>query len=205
MALGTVLTLAAASSGLVCGLLVAAGWKTRARVESSADWAEPPRGRLSLAQVPFANEWLELRPVVEAVMAEARPRARRNGTRLKHAIASNLGVRGDRRIVHEIVSDLVEHAVDAAPHGRVLLTAASRGGRVQLTVSDDGSGGSEEQRRAALATTSELLALLGGTMHVDASGGVGTTVIVRLPEPGPREDTAGAEGGARGAHATQLG
>jgi hypothetical protein len=90
-------------------------------------------------------------------------------------------VRTDARALREIVGDLVSHAIEQSPCGRVLLGAAHIGGRVQITVSDEAAHSDRALRASELRPAERLAALQGATLEIDARPGQGTTVVLRLP------------------------
>ena len=90
-------------------------------------------------------------------------------------------VRTDPRALRQILGDLVSRAIEQSPCGRVLLVAAHVGGRVQITVSDDGPHPDRALQASRLRPAERLAALQGATMEIDARAGQGTTVVLRLP------------------------
>lgn len=66
---------------------------------------------------------------------------------LSAAIAPDLAVPGDRDLIFQMVSNLLDNAVKFAPEGgRVTLTAARFGAGVEVAVTDDGPGVPPEER-----------------------------------------------------------
>ena len=103
------------------------------------------------------------------------------------------------RITQEALTNVARHADAAAVS--VILEAADD--EVRLMVEDDGRGFDPQpvaarvraERRLGLAGVRERAALLGGTLAVESSPGVGTTVLVRLPIDRPRPGGPGAPAG----------
>jgi hypothetical protein len=54
---------------------------------------------------------------------------------------------------------------------------------VRICVLDDGSAVDRAVQEAQLRDAARLIALQGGTLEVNVRKGVGTTVVIRLPEP----------------------
>jgi len=120
----------------------------------------------------------------------------------------------DIRRLKQIVLNLLDNAVKfTAPGGRVSLAAAgtSDGSGVVLTVADSGIGMSAEQIPLALSAfrqlddglsrrfegaglglplVKSLTELLGGTLALDSTPGVGTTVSLHFPLQPPRPEAA---------------
>ncbi len=158
-------------------------------------------------------EAVDLARVVESALPLARHAA---GDRVQ--LDARLGavppVRGDSRLLGQVVANLVINAIQAIPEarsdGRVVITTATRGGVVTLTVEDNGSGIPEpvlpqifeaffttkEAGRGTglgLAVCQELVTRHGGRIAVDSSP-AGTRMTVELPAAGaePRVDVVTA-------------
>jgi len=110
-----------------------------------------------------------------------------------------LGVEGERfsveietglyRIVQEGLTNVVRHARAT----RVSVLLEQRRGSLNLIIEDDGIGfvvhevlvSPEKAKRLGLRGMRERVALLGGSMAVESSPGSGTTLFVRIANPGP--------------------
>jgi hypothetical protein len=80
---------------------------------------------------------------------------------------------------------MVSTAINSARGGRVLLTALRHGSSVQIAASDDGQAPDHGRREAMLRPASELIALRGGRLDIDARSAEGTTVTLQLPAAAP--------------------
>ncbi len=109
----------------------------------------------------------------------------------------------DRRAIKQILLNLLSNAVKfTEPGGAVTLKTDNREHIVSITVSDTGIGIPANKLRSitnpfeqaashytrehegtglGLAITKDLVELHGGSLHIDSTVGVGTTVTVRLP------------------------
>ncbi len=89
------------------------------------------------------------------------------------------------RIFQETLTNIMRHASAA----RVEVRLAEDGGRLVLTVHDDGRGITEDEiastRSIGLIGMRERAALVGGEVSLAGQPGQGTTVTVRAPIPGP--------------------
>ncbi len=164
-------------------IFVAAGWRAR-RVLQLRQGGHQTSNRFELGQTRFASGLMDVAAEVSSVLRQFEGLAAQNFVALDVAIQPRLAVRADARVFREIVGDLVAHAIGQSPCGRVLLGAGRSGGRVQVTVCDDGPGVDRGLQASKLRPAERLAALQGATMEVDARAGQGTTVVLRLPEPG---------------------
>jgi hypothetical protein len=167
----------------VSGILVTAGWRRRRDILVRQS-QRSPSSRFELGQTPFTSGLLDVATEVGAVLAQCESLAAERLVDLELAVQPGLAVRTDARVLREILNDLVVHAVEQSPCGRVLLGAAQVGNRVQVTVSDAGSGADRAAQASWLRPAERLAALQGATLDVDARIGEGTTVVLRLPTSG---------------------
>lgn len=102
---------------------------------------------------------------------------------LEVAIQPDLTVWADRNALQMVVAASLRTALGRSAGGRVLVGAGRHGGRVRICVLDDGSAVDRAVQEAQLRDAARLIALQGGTLEVNVRKGVGTTVVIRLPEP----------------------
>lgn len=122
-------------------------------------------------------------------------------------------VRGDRHQLAQVLRNLVDNAVRHARGGigiELRAEASQRGDHAVLGVSDDGPGVAVGERRRVfdrfvrldehrsrhvggsglgLAIVAELVAAHGGSVEVTDADSGGARFVVRLPLPGPGDDT----------------
>lgn len=86
------------------------------------------------------------------------------------------------RIAQEALSNVRRHAGAR----RVTVRVAEADGQLELSVADDGAGFHPEAvtRGFGLKTMDERASSVGGTLRVESTPGVGTTVWVRVPVEG---------------------
>jgi hypothetical protein len=167
----------------VSAVLLAAGWQRRRDI-LTRQGQRNPANRFELGQTPFASGVLDLATEARAVLQRFEALAAQHFVDLELAVQPGLKVRADPRVLREILSDLTTHAIEQSSCGRVLLGAVQSGGRVQISVSDAGSGADRATQASRLRPAERLAALQGATMEVDARANQGTTVILRLPTSG---------------------
>jgi signal transduction histidine kinase len=99
-------------------------------------------------RVSYASEPVDLNELVSRALGMARPRAR--GKEIQLAVRESpedVNVRADPLLMREVITNLMNNAIDAAPPGgRVTATAGRRNGRPYFSVADDGPGISDEHR-----------------------------------------------------------
>jgi len=108
----------------------------------------------SLAQgatprVSYATEPIDLNELASRALGMARPRARTKEVELAlRESPDDVRVKADPLLLREVITNLVNNAIDAAPeNGRVVLTTGKRGnGWPYFSVSDNGPGVSDENR-----------------------------------------------------------
>jgi signal transduction histidine kinase len=99
-------------------------------------------------KVSYATEPVDLNELVTRALGMARPRARSKEIQLAvRESPEDVSVRADPLLLREVITNLMNNAIDAAPsHGRVTATAGRRSGRPFFSVADDGPGISDEHR-----------------------------------------------------------
>jgi PAS domain S-box-containing protein len=178
---------------------------------------------LNLAQIESGKvhvnlERVNLREMLGECEAMVAPLAARRGVRLHLPDAKGIAVRADRMRLKQVVLNLLSNAIKYnRENGQVFVAvegAPGPGGHVRLRVQDTGPGLSEEQIAGlfqpfnrlgqergssegtgiGLVVTKQLVELMGGTILVQGSPGVGTVFFVELPtaEVADREDDESA-------------
>jgi len=196
---------------------------------------------LNLAQiesgkVSISLEPVELREVLDECHALTRTASAQRGIRLVFPTETPMVVHADRTRLKQVLLNLLSNAVKYnREHGAVLVECtAGDQGKARIAVQDTGAGLTPEQLRAlfqpfnrlgrdksgiegsgiGLALTKRLVELMGGTIGVHSTPGVGSTfwIDLRSAEPlkvalarvEPRLPTSGELTGAEAAVATIL-
>jgi signal transduction histidine kinase len=99
-------------------------------------------------RVSYASEPVDLNELVTRALAMARPRARDKEIQLAIRESSeDVNVHADPLLMREVITNLINNAIDAAPsRGVVTATAGRRSGRPYFSIADDGPGISDEHR-----------------------------------------------------------
>ncbi len=149
------------------------------------------------------SERLDVASEIRWVLAALKPRASFGLVRLEVAVQPGLALWLDQRACRKLLIEAVGHAIEAAPTGRVLVTAFSHGGRVQIGVSNDCAVLPRAAAETALRSATGIAALNGGSLQIDARAGQGMTTTIRLPPyaqpaPSPAAPAAAASAAASG-------
>jgi len=99
-------------------------------------------------RVSFARDPVDLNELVGLAMGMARPRARSKEIELAvRESPEEVKVKADPLLLREVITNLVNNAIDAAPEkGKVDVTTGRRGSSSYVSVADDGPGVLDENR-----------------------------------------------------------
>lgn len=195
-ALGALWVPLAALVGVVTGGLLAGGFAASRRATPARGENLEPQGQaqqvatvspvaLVLGPRPLEAGQLDLEMELGACVQARDARAADRHVRLETAIQPELTVRADAGALRQAVLDVLDNAIGHSNGGRVLLAAGRHGGRVQIVVLDDGAAVDRAEQEAHLRGAERLVALQGGTFDISVRPDAGSTVTIRLPEPGP--------------------
>jgi signal transduction histidine kinase len=171
--------------------------------------ADPARARAQLgrlqeltraAMAEMRSLIFELRPAeLETEGLAAALRKHVEVLRRLHGQEIELRVEGDRRLPPDVEKGLLRIAQEALGNAlrhsgadHVLLTLDAHDSRVELGVTDDGSGfdpgeAAQRSRRLGLTSMRERAEALGGTLSIDSEPGEGTTIRVEVRTGGRRD------------------
>jgi signal transduction histidine kinase len=99
-------------------------------------------------RVSYSSDSVDLNDLVARAVGMARPRARVKEVQLAvRESAEDAKVRADPLLMREVLTNLINNAIDAAPRGgHVTATTGRRSGRPYFSISDDGPGISDDHR-----------------------------------------------------------
>ncbi len=188
--------------------------------------------KIEAGKMELHLETFELRPALDAVATTVAPLIEKNGNTLRLELAEDLGaIRADVTRVRQVLFNLLSNASKFTEHGSITLRATRERGpdgeAVCFSVQDTGIGMTPEQldrlfqafSQAEASTASKyggtglglaisrmFCEMMGGSITVTSTPGVGTTFLVRLPTEvrQPRERAAVAPGGSAGSVGTVL-
>jgi two-component system sensor histidine kinase BaeS len=171
-------------------------------------------GRMRRSEFGVRREPIDLGAVARECRTRYEGQSRDFGVALEVEVVEPAGALGDADRMVQVVSNLVENALRAAPPGGTVRIAAALG---ELAVADDGPGlAADDLPRAferfylysrygrerpvgtglGLAIVKELVEGMGGTVGVESAPGR-TVFTVRLPLPPPEADVLRPDYGAR--------
>jgi signal transduction histidine kinase len=179
-------------------------------VNDLLDVARIQSGKLSVAKEKF-----DVSEVVIAVTDELHVSAYEKEIKLTHsgAIETHL-VMGDRKRLHQALTNLVSNAIKYTPSGGIELSLEEKYSTVEIRVKDTGMGISSEDQKKLFAPfyrvqsddvskitgtglgmwiTKQLIELMDGNVSVESIKGVGTHLIVTLPKETKTIDTTEIE------------
>jgi signal transduction histidine kinase len=99
-------------------------------------------------RVSYSPDAVDLNELVTRAVGMARPRARVKEVQLAvRESAEDVKVRADPLLMREVITNLINNAIEAAPRGgHVTATTGRRSGRPYFSISDDGPGISDDHR-----------------------------------------------------------
>jgi len=147
---------------------------------------------------------LSLFPLIDALVFDFTPVVEKKGISLSFNSPSNVTLFADRDRLWQIISNLIENAIKFTPsEGRVSIYVEDKGGAVDISVEDTGTGIPPEERDEifqrfhrvrlevegkskgsglGLAIVKSLVECHGGKVSVQSELGAGSRFTVRLPK-----------------------
>ena len=147
---------------------------------------------------PIERFAMDVNGAVAEIFESMRPEGERNGITVEAQYAAGpLVMDGDRFALGRVFRNLITNAIQAtAAGGRVTIKTARIGDRVEISISDTGSGIPPERLSAifedfvttkrrglglGLAISKRIVEQLDGTITVDSAVGQGTSFALRFP------------------------
>jgi nitrogen-specific signal transduction histidine kinase len=178
-------------------------------IDNILDLAHMDAGALELKMAPVM-----VRPVVEGSVLAVRERANRARVRIDVTVANDVSVFvADDARVRQILYNLLSNAIGfSSAGGAIALSCWREASMITFEVTDAGLGIPKDQQRVVLerfvsrtqgskhrgaglglSIVKSLVELHGGEMTLVSEPGKGTSVTVRFPEAGPRNEPKAAE------------
>ncbi|HSB51300.1 MAG TPA: ATP-binding protein, partial [Dissulfurispiraceae bacterium] len=168
-------------------IIVLESQRLEALTDDLLSYAKPPEVR----RAP-----LNLRDLAEEVRVAFSRHERAGAVTVENRVP-DISVESDKDKVKQILTNVVENALDSMPEGGVIeITAKRDDGSVALTVTDSGFGMDDETKARAftpffttktrgtglgLAVVDRLVRALGGEIRLETKPGTGTRFTVVLP------------------------
>jgi signal transduction histidine kinase len=172
--------------------LVSLGLAARMAEADAAAGRDDLRAELSLIAGGLADAVAELqelsRGIHPAALSEGglgpalRSLARRCAVPVELAVSTNERYPEPIEIAaYYVASEALANAMKHAQASGVEMSLAAGGGRLLLSVRDDGIGGADPARGSGLAGLADRVEALGGSIRVRSAAGAGTHITVDLP------------------------
>jgi hypothetical protein len=177
-----------ALTGLSIGFLALQAWRGRrhgARVQST--WENPAEQASPHRDTPlmtFESRELDVMQEVAGSLAQLRASAQHQQVEFQVSVQPRLAVWADPCALRQMLSGILAQAMERAVGGAVLLSAVWHGGRVQVTVMDDGPASDRAAMAGSLRQVEQCAALQGGTLEIECRSPHGNRVVLRMPGSG---------------------
>lgn len=146
---------------------------------------------------PFQTDFVDIAAAFRKAVALTAAEAKETGVRISIEAEETPRLASEEVLLIRSLRNLISNAIRVSPqNGEVRLNARENGGRVEITVADDGPGMGIDTRRKALSARladlpaksglglsicRNMIELLGGSLTIEAREGLGTTVTLSLP------------------------
>jgi two-component system phosphate regulon sensor histidine kinase PhoR len=155
--------------------------------------------------VKLERRWLDLWPLVQALIHDLHPVAGTSSTQLLNHIPEELSAYADASLLRRIFQNLIANAITFTPRGEVEIGAREQsGGGVECWVRDNGAGIPADRLQSVfdkhesttpddagaglgLAIVKTFVEAHGGTVTVDSTEGIGSTFGFFLPAADDRK------------------
>jgi hypothetical protein len=179
------------ATGLCIGFLALLGWRDRRHaVILLSDRASPAPKLAPHSDKPlmtFESRELDVEQEVSAALAQLQDVAHRDRVELQVAVQPKLAVWADPCALQQMLIGVVSQAIERAEGTAVLVSAVWHGGRVQVTIMDDGPAGDRAALIGRLREVAQCAALQGGTLEVECRRPSGNKVMLRMPGTASRD------------------
>jgi hypothetical protein len=186
-----------ALTGLSFAFMGLLAWRARqhaaAAASAIANSAAPIRPIANAGLVTFDSQSLTVEHEVAGALSQLQDIVQRRQVELTVAVQPMLTLWANSCALQQIFVGVLVQAIERAQGGAVLLSAGWHGGRVQLTIMDDGPASDRAALIGRLRDVAQYVALQGGTLEVECRPPRGNRVVLRLPGTGAAEVLATEE------------
>lgn len=181
-------------------LFAAAGWRSRqvfhtssGSVDNLLDMSGPAN---TMADQPLSD----VAEAIHIALKRLTPVITSQSVRVDVAARQGLMVRMRAPALADLVEELLASVIHSAPASMLLLTAAARGDRVYISLSDDMPNADPAIRQSQVRNLAERVAMRGGALDINVYPDEGTTTTIRLATAS--EPLAASDSGKAGAFKT---
>lgn len=173
--------LLAATAASVLFVLVAWGTQNRPRHQAVPLHDMPPPH--AAAPTTGAAPQADVATAAAAALRRLSPLLDHHTIRIQTAVPPGLHVRLSPERLAALIEELLATVVNAEPWAHLLLSAERHGPRVDILLSDDCPMGDAALWQSLCRDLTERVALLGGSLDIQAASPHGTTMVLRLAAP----------------------
>jgi hypothetical protein len=167
------------------GIVIVAGWRSKhaRRSESAQGQFGLPDDHLwgeSEIDLDSSDARADVGGAIRLALKRLAPVMASQAMKVDVAAPSGLFVRMRGAALANILEELLAASIHGASGARLLLTAATHGERIYVSITDDMRSADPTLRAADVRGLMERVALLGGSLEVDVRPAEGTTMTLRL-------------------------
>ncbi len=162
-------------------LFAAAGWRSRQTFHTSAGSVDNLLDMSKSSADISADQPLgDVAEAIHVALKRLMPVITSQSVRVDVAARQGLMVRMRPPALADLMEELLASVIHSAPASMLLLTAAARGDRVCISLSDDMPNADPASRQSQVRNLTERVAMRGGALDINVRPSEGTTTTVRL-------------------------
>ena len=167
------------------GVVVATGWRSRraqglAAMRDSDGIPDDPLWSDPEIDVGASDAQADVGGAIRQALKRMAPVMATQSVKVDVAAPSGMLGRMRGAALVDLLEELLAAAIHGAPGGRLLLTAANRGDRIHVGITDDLPGTDPAVRAARIRGLMERVALRGGSLDIEVRLAEGTTMTLRF-------------------------
>lgn len=162
-------------------LFAAAGWRSRqvfhasiSNVDNLLDMSSPSAD--TVADQSFAD----VADAIQVAIKRLMPVITSQSIHVDIAAREGLMVRMRAPALADLMEELLASVIHSAPASMLLWTAAARGDRIYISLSDDMPNADPAIRQSQVRNLTERIAMRGGALDINVRSDEGTTTTLRL-------------------------
>lgn len=182
-------------------LFAAAGWRSRQVFHTSIGNVDLLDMSRSAADTTAGHPLGDVAEAIDIALKRLMPVVISQSVRVDVAARKGLMVRMHAPALADLLEELLASVIHSAPASMLLLTAAARGDRVYISLSDDMPNADPAIRQSQVRNLTERVAMRGGALDINVCPDEGTTTTLRLAAASePQADADTGKAGSFKAH-----